>query len=197
VDGGPDIGQDEVAGTGRPRHHVQLGEPFAQVVDVLVDLPFGWLGVGRVDLDAVVALRVERQTGTNLDRRGEPERPVHLDVVLGEVELRVGDGGEVMFAQRPHVVGGEELFDELVEDDVASHARVDDLLRHVALAEAGDLDLPGDLAVGAVEVLGELLWWNLHLKANRVLGGLLDGRLHRCSRAYRNFAKRLRRRSNA
>src|SRR5205823_745901 len=72
----------------------------------------------------------------------------------------------------------------------APDSRVDHLPRHVALAEARDLDLASQLSIGPIEIPGELLRRNLDLQPDGVLGGLLDGRLHHWSRAYSNSAKR-------
>src|SRR5205814_6714871 len=67
--------------------------------------------------------------------------------------------------------------DELVEHGVPADLGVDDLSGDVPLAEAGDPDLLSDLAVGAVEVLGELLGGDLDGQLDAVLAGMLDGGL--------------------
>jgi len=63
-------------------------------------------------------------------------------------------------------------------DGVAPDLGVDDPLRHLALAEAGDLHLVRDAAIGAVEVLGILVYRDLDGELYGVLRGVLDSGFH-------------------
>jgi len=83
-----------------------------------------------------------------------------------------------VLAHGADVVLGHGVLHELLQDVLAPDARVDHLLRHLALTEAGDLHLASHLAVGAVEILRDLVRLDLHGQAHDVLVGLLDGGLH-------------------
>ena len=111
---------------------------------------------------------------------GEPQRLALLQVV--EVDLGVGDRRQVVLAQRVHVVGGERLADEVVQDVVAADRAVDHRAGRLALPETGDLHLAGDVAIGAIEVALEFLGGNLDLQPDGVPPGLLHCRLHAESR---------------
>ena len=74
---------------------------------------------------------------------------------------------------------GSDVVDRLVEDRAAADLAVDDRRRDLAAAEAGDVDLLGDLLVRRVEARLELLEGHLdgQLGPGRAQG--LDGALHR------------------
>ena len=73
-----------------------------------------------------------------------------------------------------------------MQDVLAADPGVDDLLRDLPLAEAGDLRLAGQLAVGAVEIARDLVRFDLNGEPDHVLVGLLDGGLHRSGERTRN-----------
>jgi len=51
------------------------------------------------------------------------------------LELRIGDRGELVFADGLDVVRGDRVVQELLHDRVPADAGVDDLPRHLSLAE--------------------------------------------------------------
>jgi hypothetical protein len=85
------------------------------------------------------------------------------------------DRREVVLPHRVAVVRRNGVLEELAEDGVPPDLRVDDLPRNLALAETGDLDLSRDLAIGAIEVLAELIRRDLDRESYLVLVGLFDG----------------------
>ena len=75
-------------------------------------------------------------------------------------------------------MAGQDLVDDLLDDGGATETLVDDARRHVALTEAGDVDLSGDLLVRLVHLGLQFLEGNLNGQTN--LGGLegFNGALH-------------------
>ena len=119
---------------------LKLGEALAETIDQLVDLLVGHLGRGLLDLRSPCSrLRCQLQARPHLDRGGEDQRLVVLDLL--ELDLGVADRREVLLADGVAEVRGHGARQELLEHDVAADLGVDDLLRDLALAEARDLDL--------------------------------------------------------
>ena len=88
---------------------------------------------------------------------------------LGDVDGRLSHGTQVVLVDGVGVVAGQDLVDDLLDDGGAAEALVDDARRHVALTEAGDVDLSGDLLVRLVHFGLEFLKGNLNGQTN--LGG--------------------------
>ena len=118
----------------------------------------------------------QRDLGPDVDLGGELEGLVVLE--LGDLDLRLRQRLEVVVLQRLDVLLRQRLVDRLVEDGAAADLAVDDRRRHLALAEAGDVDLLGDRLVRRVEARLELLEGHLdgQLGPGRAQG--LDGALH-------------------
>ena len=173
---GPHVRQDVVALLGGPGHHLELGVPLPEAVDELVDLELSRLDGGLVHPDATVLLGLQGEPGANLHRGGEPQRLALLQ--LADVDVGVGDRSQVVVAERPQVVGRQELVQELVHDVVPAKTGVDDLLGHLALSEPGDADVAGHLAIGPVQVPSELLGLDLNGQLHHVLVGFLHHGLH-------------------
>ena len=89
-------------------------------------------------------------------------------------------GSRSLLLQRLDVLLRQHVVDGLVEHGAAADLAVDDRRRDLAAAEAGDVDLLGDLLVRRVEARLELLEGHLdgQLGPGRAQG--LDGALHRC-----------------
>ena len=124
-------------------------------------------------LEAVVV--GQRDLGLDVHLGGELQP---LVAVLGDLDLRLGQRLEGVALQRLHVLLREDLVDRLVEDGLAADLPVDDRRRDLAAAEAGHVDLLGDLLVRRVEARLELLEGHLdgQLGPGRAQG--LDGALH-------------------
>ena len=128
-------------------------------------------------LEAVVA--GHRDLGAYVDLGGELERLVVLDP--GDLDLRLGQRLEVVRLERLDVLLRADLVDRLLEHGAAADLAVDHHRRHLAAAEAGHVDLLGDVLVRLVEARLELLEGHLdgQLGPGRAQG--LDGALHRLS----------------
>ena len=118
-------------------------------------------------------------SGLDVDLGGELEGLVVLE--LGHLDLRLRERLEDVVLERLDVLLRDDLVDRLVEDRAAADLAVDDGRRDLAAAEAGDVDLLGDLLVRRVEARLELLEGHLdgQLGPGRAQG--LDGALHRFS----------------
>ena len=134
--------------------------------------------VDVLDLGLEAVVLRQRDLGLDVDLGGELEGLVVLE--LGDLDLRLGQRLEVVGLQRLDVHLREGVVDRLVEHGAAADLAVDDRRRHLAPAEAGDVDLLGDLLVRRVEARLELLEGHLdgQLGPGRAQG--LDGALHRC-----------------
>ena len=156
---------------------VEGGEPLTQRLDLLLDVVVGELDVLDLGLEAVVG--GQRDLGLDVDLGGELEGLVVLE--LGDLDLGLGQRLEGVLLERLDVLLRDDLVDRLVEDRAAADLAVDHRRRDLAAAEAGDVDLLGDLLVRRVEARLELLEGHLdgQLGPGRAQG--LDGALHRWS----------------
>ena len=173
VAGRGEVHDHEVAVRGGPLDVGQGGEPLAQRLHLLLDVGVGDLDV--VDRGLEVVVRRQRDLGLHVHLGGELQP---LLAVLGDLDLRLGQRLEGVALERLHVLLREEVVDRLVEDRIATDLPVDDRRRDLAAAEAGDVDLLGDLLVRRVEARLELLEGHLdgQLGPGRAQG--LDGALH-------------------
>jgi hypothetical protein len=149
-----------------------LRERFGTLVDVLV----GDLGVHDLRLEAVVRRQLE--VGLDVDLGGELQ--ARLVVHLGDLDLGLRQRLDLVLLQGLHVLRREDLVHRLVEDGPAADLPVDDGRRDLAAAEAGDVDLLGDLRVRRVEARLELLEGHLDGQLGPRGAQGLDGALHRC-----------------
>ena len=175
--GGLEVDHDDVAVGGRAVDVEQGGEPLTQCLDLLLDVGVGQLDVVDLGLDTGVV--GQRDRGLDLDLGGELEGLVVLEP--GHLDLGLGDRLEGVLLERLDVLLRQHGVDGLVEDRAATDLAVDDRRRDLAPAEAGDVDLLGDLLVRRVEARLELLEGHLdgQLGPGRAQG--LDGALHRLS----------------
>ena len=175
--GGHEVEHHEVAVGGRALDVGQRAEALAQVLQLLLDV-----GVGDGDvLDARLETGEvgDRDLGLDVDLGGELQGLVVLEA--GHLDLGLRERLEGVGLQRLHVLLGEHVVDRLVEDRAAADLAVDDHRGHLAAAEAGDVDLLGNLLVRRVEARLELLEGHLdgQLGPGRAQG--LDGALHQLS----------------
>ena len=175
--GGDQVHHDEVAVRGGALDVDQGGEPLTQRLDLLLDVGVGQRDVLDLGLDAVV--RRELDLRADVDLGGELQRRVVLE--LGDLDLGLRQRLQVVGLQRLDVLLREHVVDRLVEDGAATDLTVDHGRRDLAAAEAGDVDLLGNLLVRSVEARLELLEGHLdgQLGPGRAQG--LDGALHRSS----------------
>jgi hypothetical protein len=78
---------------------------------------------------------------------------------------------------RGHVPAAERSADGLVEDGLAADALDHDRGRHLALAEAGHLEVAAERAGGLLDAAGDLVGAHLGFDAHARLGELGDGGL--------------------
>ena len=172
-----EVDDHEVAVGGGALDVDEGAEALTQRLDLLVDVGVGDLDVLDLGLEAVVVGQLD--LGLDVDLGGELEGLVVLE--LGHLDLGLRQRLEVVGLERLDVLLRDDLVDRLVEDRAAADLAVDDRRRDLAAAEAGDVDLLGDLLVGRVEARLELLEGHLdgQLGPGRAQG--LDGALHRFS----------------
>ena len=123
------------------------GEALGQGADTLLDVLV--LDLGGLDLDRDVGEGRELEVGTNVDLGGEGHLLAVLE--LGHLDLGLTQGDDLVLDHGLAVGLGQCIVDGLLQHHAATEALVDDGRRHLALAEAGDRHLLGDLAVGLVQ----------------------------------------------
>ncbi len=157
VDLGGQVDVGVVALGGRTVDAHEGAETLTQGFQTLVDVLIGDLGLGDLELHAVKLRQLD--VGATLDGR----RELQLGVVLGglrnglHVELRLGHRVDLLGLKSLGVQLRHALVHGLAGDGAEADALVDDLAGHVALAEAGHVDLLGDFLAGFVEIRVELL----------------------------------------
>ncbi len=167
VDGGDHVEGDEVAVLGRAVHAHEGAEALAQLVQAHLD----GVGVdlGLLDLDLVGGEVGQLDLGADVLLDGE-EQVALLGAVqarhLGDLDLGAADGLELRLGRGLLVEVGQGVVDGLLHDRGAAEALLDELGGDLALAEAGDLHLIGDLRGGRLDGGLELV------------EGHLDGELH-------------------
>ena len=180
VDGGNQVDGREVAGLGLAVDGLEGGEAATQVLEFLLDVLFGDLG-GLDSTTSFSSISGSSKAGTTSTSAAKTSWPPWAPVTLGiSVTSTVGCAmGRRSFSLTASVVvAGQDLVDDLLDDGGAAEALVDDARRHVALTEAGDVDLSGDLLVRLVHFGLQFLEGNLNGQTN--LGGLegFNGALH-------------------
>ena len=125
----------------------EIGEPFAQRVDLLVDVVVGD-GLER-QLDAQLVVADELHLRTDLDDRVE----LDVAVVLAGRDLDLGrrDDVDVVLVHRVDVVLGQRVLQRLLARDVGAEPRLEQPARRLARTEARDADLAGELAERGVD----------------------------------------------
>ena len=174
---GGQVDGHEVVLTGRALHVDEGAEALTQRLDLLVDLGVAHLDVLDLRLEGVVGRQLEVRL--DVDLGGELEGGVVLEP--GDLDLGLRERLERVLLHGLGVLLRDDLVDRLVQHDAAADLAVDDGRRDLATAEAGDVDLLGDLLVRLVEARLELL--EGHLDGQLGPGGaqVLDGALHRWS----------------
>ena len=136
----------------------ECAEARAQGIQLVLDVVGADLGVVDLELEAVVLRQVELGTHVDLDRQHEVAGEVLLVRPLGDVRLGATDRAHLLVAHRLAVELVEAVAHRVVEHLGTTDALVDELRRHLALAESGDVDLRTDVLVRVVDRGLELLW---------------------------------------
>ncbi len=174
VGGGGQVQQQHVA---LGRRTLDLGvrpEPLRQQRDLLIDVGVGDLERCHLDRQPLVLRQLE--LGTDVDLGHESDLLAVLD--LGHLDLRLPERHDVGLGQRLVVRRGHGRVDDLFEHRTAAEPLIDDLPRHLALAESGDLHLSGDPLVGGIDLVAQLVERQLHRHLDAGVRQLLDVVLH-------------------
>ncbi len=176
TDLGPQVDRDEVAVLDRPVDADEGAEALAQRGEPLLDVLLARLD--RVDGDGDAVRLGELDVGTNVGLDGELEVLAVLERHGRHVDLGLADRADALAVDGLAEEAGQGGVDGLLDDGAAADALVDDPGGHVALAEAGDLDLSTDGLVGRVEVGLELVERHLDVELDPGRAEGLDGTLH-------------------
>ena len=158
VDLGVEVDIRVIALRSRTINADQRSETLTQGIKTLGDVFVGDGGSRHVDGHAVELRKLNVRAA--LHGRGELE----LGVVLGgsrdvlHIKLRLGHRADLLLFEGLGVQLRHALVDGFAGDGTETDAGVDDLAGHVALAEAGDVDLLADFLAGFVEIRVELFW---------------------------------------
>jgi hypothetical protein len=172
VDRADEVDHEEVAVVGRALHGLERRERLAQALQLGLNLLRVDRRVAPADLQALVLPELRGRHDAYLDR--ESERQPRLGQV-GQVELRVADGGDAGVGQRLLVPARQPAPHGLVHDGLAADLAQHDLGRHLALAKARHPHLAAELRGRAAHLALEGLAGHLDLDAHaRVpeVGGL-------------------------
>ena len=164
----------DIALGGGPLDRLQLGEAFADALDLALDDLVGGLGLGPADLEALVLAELGRRPHADLEF--EVER-LALGLGGGD-DLDAGSPTGLMpESSRPRSYhSGSESRIASCEDGAEAEPLDHQRGRRLALAEAGQPHLPGQAAGGALHAASDVLGGNLHLDPHPRVGQLCDAR---------------------
>src|SRR5690606_3381405 len=151
ADRGDQVELGEVALLGGSVDRDERAEAAAQVLQLGLDLVRADLGGLDLDLEALVGGHLQLGAHVDLDREHEVAAEVLLARPRGDVGLGAAQGAQLLGVGCLAVEALEALRHGVVEHLGAAHTLVDDGRRHLALAEAGDADLLGDVLVGVLD----------------------------------------------
>jgi hypothetical protein len=168
------VERDVVAVAGGALDLVDLGEAFAQLVELLVDVLVVDVPLRERHLDAGVVRRVELRTDLHL--RGERAAVVLVEGL--DVDLGRGDRDDLLGLQCLEEVVVQRVLQRGLGDHPFAEALLQQAAGRLAGTEAGQVDLLGQLPGGGVERLLDAGGFDLdgQLDGDRVDG--LDGGLH-------------------
>ena len=170
------VEDDDVARLHRAVGGSELGGRRADSLELRVDVLFGDLGLGSSDLERRPVGKLGRRH--DRDGRGEAKAASLCGGIVVQLHLRArhrpdarrrGGRPEPTVEMAPH---------RFLPERVAPHASGNDPDRDLALAEAGDAHLGGEVRCRVLERVPDVLLRNLDLESNAALGELFDLRLH-------------------
>ena len=160
----------------------ELGNRRAENFQLALDELLGHLRLGSRYLEPAPVGNLGRRLHGDLGR--EAERCVLRGRQL-VVELRLRDRSDARVGGRVPEPAADVRLDGFAEDAVAPDARLEHLLRDLALAEARDLRRRREVRGGVLDGVLHVVARHLDLEADAVLRQLLDLRLHRAHHASR------------
>ena len=153
----------------------QLGHGLPQSLELLCDELLGHLGLGAADL--------ERRPVDDLDLRlhGHDRLEAPVLRILGRqlvVEPRLRDRTDARARRGVPEPAGDVAVDRLGVDPLLAEPLDEDRLRHLALAETGDLDGGGEVVRRVLDRVVDVVRGDVDRQPNRVVLELLDGGRH-------------------
>ena len=167
VDVAGEVDDDKVTLGGRPAlDRLQAGHALAQALDRFLDLIIGDLDDLLLHFDA----RVPREAGPwpHGDGRLEAERGVVVFEAL-EIELGVVDGLDAGIGHGGLIPHWQGVIERLREDGLLAEARDEHRPGNLPLAEAGDVDVAGQVADGVVDPGRHLILGHLDVQLDLVV----------------------------
>ena len=175
VDRGDEVQLDEVALRGGTVDGHQRAETAAQTVQLGVDRRV--IGLDGVDLDGHVleGRQVELGADVHLDLDLEVAGEVLVARPLDDLGRGTADDADLVRRHGLAVEAVQALADRVLDHGAATDALVDDRGRDLALAEAGDLDVLGDVLVRVRDARLQLIGGDRDVQLHPGGAELLDG----------------------
>ena len=168
------VDHDEVAVLGGTLGGGEPGQTLAHALDLLLDALLVGGRIPASHLEVLVGAELRLRQHADLNR--ELER-LSLGRQISQIQLGVPHGHDARGADRVGVPGGQRVPDGFLEHHLAAHPLEDQRSRDLALAEAGKLQLPAELACLALEAGLDLSRRNLDLQTDARVLELGDGGL--------------------
>lgn len=175
TDAGGEVDLREVAGLRRTVDRHERAEAGAEVLQFLFDLVVRHLDGVDGELVRGVVRQVELRADVDLEGEDEVAGEVRDVRQLGDVGLGTAEDAQLLLFDRLAVEVVDGVTDGVVQDLAAADALVDDRRRDLALAEAGDVDLLGDVLVGVVDARLEIVRRHVHGELDAGVAHLVDG----------------------
>jgi hypothetical protein len=178
ANGGDEVDLGEVALLGGAVDRDERAETAAQLVELVLDVVGRDLGLGDGQRDSLVLGEVEVGTHVDLDGELEVAGEVLLAGQRGDVGLGAAEGADLLVADGLLVELVEPVVHGVVQHLGAAHALVDQRRRNLALAEAGDVHLRGDVLVRVIDAGTQLFGRNGDAELHAGGAELFDRGLH-------------------
>ena len=157
VNFGGQIERDEVSGLGRAVHRDECAEAGAERIELVLHVVGADCDLVNLELETLVVGQLDLGTHVHFDFNLEVAREVGFGRPLDNVSGGAAERGQLGFGQGDAVEAVEALVDGVLEHGAAANPLVDDGGRHLALAEAGNVDRLGNVLVRVVNRGLELL----------------------------------------
>ncbi len=148
ADDGNQVDLGEVAGLGWAVHRDERAEAAAKTVELFFDVVDADLGGVDRDLDVVVVGEGDLGAHVDLDGQQQVAGEVLLVGPLRDIGFGATERSQLVLFHSLAVEAVEAFVDRVLEDGGLADPLIDDGRRNLALAEAGDVDLLGDVPVG-------------------------------------------------
>ncbi len=178
TNGGDEVELGEVAGLGGAVNGDERAEAAAQVVELSGHIVVADNDGSNFELEAGVVGEVELGANVNLDRQQQVAAEV-LDLgPRGDVGLGTTQNADLLLGDGLAVELVHSVADGVVEHFLTPDALVNQLRRHLALAEAGNVDRLGEVGVRVIDARTQLLGRHSNNQLDAGGAQLLDRGLH-------------------